>query len=145
MVVQVPGVVANFVDMRSDDFCQSIVLLQIDGKIGGRLLANVGQRGGVFLAVDGNSHDIGPGVLHQVNQRDRGFYVRRLRGGHQLDRDRMVVANGNRADADRPRFLALNINHSLSSFEVVGCMSLFHFSSVELGIPTTEIERFLPE
>ena len=89
MVVQVAGVVAEFVDMRSHDLRHPIVLLQIHRQVGFGLVANFGQSGSFFFVVDGDANDIGTGIVHQVHERDGGVDVSGFGGGHRLDRDRV--------------------------------------------------------
>ena len=59
------GVVADLVDVRSDELGQAVVLLQIDRQVGLGLLADFGQGLGVLRAIDGDADDIGPGIVQQ--------------------------------------------------------------------------------
>ena len=65
VVIEMAGVVADLVDMRRDQLGQAVVLLQIDRQVRRRLPANLGQGLGVLLAIDGDPHDVGPGVVQQ--------------------------------------------------------------------------------
>ena len=106
VVIQMPRVVADLVDVRRDEFRQAVVLLQVDRQIGRRLPANLGQRLGVLLAVDGNPHDVGPGRVQVVDLRDGGVDVWRVRRRHALHGDRMAGADGDRTDAHATRGIA---------------------------------------
>src|SRR5688500_2019415 len=60
VMIEVAGIVADFVDMRGHLRDEAVILLQIDGKISGSLLANLGERLGVLSAIDCNSDHVGP-------------------------------------------------------------------------------------
>ncbi len=53
---------------------------------------------GGFLFVARAAHDVATGGRERVDLRERALDVGRLRGGHRLDRDRCVAADGNGAD-----------------------------------------------
>ena len=67
VVVQVPGVVAQLVDVRRDELRQAVVLLQVDREQGVRARSDLGQRLDVGLAVDRDAHQVGAGGLEQLH------------------------------------------------------------------------------
>ena len=109
VVVQVAGVVANLVDVGCDLRAESVVLLQIDRKWGGGLLADSGERLDVFARVDGDADEVGAGGFEQLDLADRGLDVLRARRGHRLDDDGIAAADGHVADLDRSRRIAAQV------------------------------------
>ena len=77
-MIEMPRVVADFIDVWCDHRDQTVVLLKINRKIGGGLLANLRQRFGVFFTIDGNANHIGTRILHQLHERNGRFNILRL-------------------------------------------------------------------
>ena len=88
---------------------QAIVLLQVDRQVGVRPLADFGQGLGIFVVVDRDPHDVGPGRDQIVDLRDRRLDVLRVRGRHALHGDRVRRADRNRADANRASWIAAKL------------------------------------
>ena len=109
MVIQVPRVVADLVDIRRDDFCQSIIFLQVDRQIARDLLPNFDQRFGIFLAVDRDAHDISTGIHEVVYLPHRGVNIRRLCGRHALHGNRRITADESITDGNGTRRIADDI------------------------------------
>ena len=125
--------------MRRDPLGQAVVLLQIDRQIGRRLPANFGQRLGVLLAIDGDPHDVGPGVVEHVHLADGRVDVLRVRGRHALHGDRAAAADGDRADADGAGWIAGDL-HDLGSFEPnLGRTASFCVTAAKLGNVTHDL------
>jgi len=93
-------VVAQFVDMRGDDFSEAVIFLQINREIGLGLLPNFGQSGGVLVAVDCDANDVGAGSVQGVDLLDSGVDVLRVRRGHALHGNRMATADRGGTDTD---------------------------------------------
>ena len=100
MVVEVPRVVADLVDRRGQLARQAIVLLEVDRKVRLGPLADRREGLGVAVAVDRDPHHARPGRGERVGLGCRGLNVGGLRRAHALHRDRVAVANRDRADAD---------------------------------------------
>ena len=100
------GVIADLVDVRRQLARQAIILLQIDGQICLRLLANFSQRLGVLLAIDGNPDNVCRRLVQQIHQLHRRINVLGVCRRHTLHGDWMSRANGDRADADGSRCVA---------------------------------------
>ena len=88
-----PGVVANLVHVRGNAFCESVVLLQVDRKPSGYLAANLHQRFGILAAVNGDPHNVRPGVVERIDLRNSRIDVLRSGRSHTLNRDRMSAAD----------------------------------------------------
>src|SRR5207244_2386963 len=99
-----------------DQLGQAVVLLQIDRKIGFRLLADFGQRLGVLFTIDGNPDYISARFIEQVHQLDGRVDILRVRRRHALDSDRMASANGDRADADGAGWVALELHDGVTAY-----------------------------
>ena|SRR5206468_5847716 len=112
VVIQVAGVIANFVDVGRDNGGESIILLQIDGQIGLGLPANFGESLGIAGTINGDSDNISASGMQLVDLLDRRRDVLRVRGRHALDGDWMSAADRDGSNANRSRRLALNGNGS---------------------------------
>ena len=110
VVVEVSWVVSDFVDVRSDLGNEPVVFLEVDREVGGGLLADFGQGCGIFIAIDGDPHDIGSGSVQVVDQGDRGGDIGRVGGGHALDGDGVTGTDGDRADLDVSGWVSLDLH-----------------------------------
>ncbi len=93
VMIQMPRVVAHFIDMRRYFGDKPIIFLQIDRQICRSLPPNFSQRFGIFAAVDGNAHHIGAGSLQIAHLTHRGRHILRRRGRHALHGDRITSPN----------------------------------------------------
>ena len=109
MVIQVPRVVPQLRDVRSDHFRHPVVFLQVDRQVGFGAAGNFDKGVGILAAVDGNADDVGPGLVEFVGLLRGGLHVLRARGGHALDGNRTACADGRRADANRTRRIAVDL------------------------------------
>ena len=110
VMVQVPWVVADLVDVRGDLGDESVVLLKVDREVGGGLFSDFGKGGGVFVAIDGDTDDIRAGMVQVVDQSDGRRDIGRVRGSHALDCDRVSCADRDRADADASCGVSLDLH-----------------------------------
>ena len=110
MMVQVPWVVPNLVDMRSDLRHEPIIFLQVDRKVRLGLLSDLGQGGRILIAIDRDTHDIGTGLVQVVDQTDRRRNIGRMGRSHALDRDRVPRSDRDRADADTSCGISLDLH-----------------------------------
>jgi hypothetical protein len=103
VVVQVPGVVSDLVDVGSDLLRESIALLQIHRQVGLGSLPDLGDRLGLLVAVDGDAHDAGAGLPELLRLIRRRLHVDRLRGAHALHHHGVGGAEGYAPDSDGAR------------------------------------------
>ena len=106
VVVQVPRVVPDLVDVGRNQLRQPVALLKIHRQVGRGLTANLGQGRRVFLAVDGDPHHIGPGFGQLVDERHRGIHILRRRGRHALHGNRMAGADLDRTNSHAPGWIS---------------------------------------
>jgi hypothetical protein len=88
-------VVADLVDVRSNDFREAVVLLQVDRQISSDLTANFHQSFSILAAVDRNPHHVRSCVHKVPNLTHSGINVLSPRGGHALHGDGVPAADGN--------------------------------------------------
>ena len=110
MVIKMPWVVPNLVDMRSDLRHEPIIFLQVDRKVRLGLLSDLGQGDRILVAVDRYTHDVGTGSLQVVYQTDRRWNIGRMGRSHALDRDRVPRSDRDRADADTSCGISLDLH-----------------------------------
>ena len=93
-MIEMAGVVANLVDVRSDLDGQAVILLQIDRQVGLGLFANLGQGRGVLAVIYRDPHHVRARVEQRIDLADRGGDILRVRGRHALHGHRIFGANG---------------------------------------------------
>ena len=96
--------------MRSDGFGKPVVLLQVDCQICHGLLADFDDCLGIGLAVNRDANNIGPGFVECVDLSHGGIDVSGPHGRHALHGDRVPGTNGDRANADRASWIALDLH-----------------------------------
>jgi hypothetical protein len=106
VVIKVPGVIANLVDVWSDFFSQPIVLLQINRQTGVSPSPNLAHSVCVPRTVDRDAHNIRTRLVQSVDLIHRRRYVLRMRGGHTLHGYRMTSADRDGADANSTGWIA---------------------------------------
>ena len=107
VVVEMAGVVSQFVDMRGHVDGEPVVFLQVDGEVGLRAGPDGGQGCGVGLAIDGDPHDARPGGMQGVGLVDRGGHVGGVGGRHALGSDGVAGPDRDAPDPHGPRWISL--------------------------------------
>ena len=107
-------VVAYFIDMRSDQFRKSVVLLQVHRERGSGIPTDLGQGLDILFAIDGNADNIGSGFLEQVYLMQRSGNVLGAGRRHALHRNGVAGANGGGAYFYRSGGIALDFVHGYS-------------------------------
>ena len=100
MMIKMPRVVANFINVGRNLFGKPKVLLQINGQICRGSLADLGQRGRVLLAVDRYSYDTRTTLSQRLGLCGRRLHILCLCRCHALHSDRIAIANGDTADSN---------------------------------------------
>ena len=99
-VVQMPGIVADLVDVGGGLFGETVVLLQVDRKADVRLPAYFGEGPDVPLGIDRQTDDRRARLFEAVDRLDRGVDVGRFAGRHRLNGNRVPPADHDGSDAD---------------------------------------------
>jgi len=89
VMMEVTGVVPDFVHMRGNLGCQPVVFLSVHGEVRCvvGLAADLGQRSGVFVAVHGDAHNASPGFGQRGNLAYGRVNVLGAGGAHTLNHD----------------------------------------------------------
>ena len=88
VMIQVTGVVTELGDVRSNDLCQPVVLLQVDREIGVAFGGDINDGPRVGGAVDRDSDDISSSFIQVADLGRRGSNVAGGGGSHALNGDR---------------------------------------------------------
>jgi len=110
VMVQVTGIVANFIHVGRHAFRQAVVLLEIDRQVGRTLPTDLRQGRGVCRAIGRDADDICPGLGQRLNLGDGRVDVLSMRRGHALDGDGLLSADHDRSNSHRASWISGKIH-----------------------------------
>ena len=107
-MVEVAGVISNFIYMGGYQWSQSVVLLDVYRKYRLGSLPKSFQGLNILFAVYGNADDVGPGLLKNLDLPSRGIDIHSPGSGHALYGYRRIAPNSQGADTDFSGFARLD-------------------------------------
>jgi hypothetical protein len=99
-MVQMTGIVSDFIHERSGNFGESIIFLQVHRKVGSGALSDFLEGFGIVQCVNGNADESGTGIGEALTRFGSFFDIGRLRCRHTLQYDGQTAADPDRADGN---------------------------------------------